>query len=214
MKRTVLIAGATGLVGKEALAAALADPRVGRVIAWGRRPPEQQHPHLEVWSAPDLPTALRNEPVHAVICALGTTIKAVKGDKAAFTYVDHDLVVNLGAWASGKGIAFCVVSALGADEKSLFFYNRVKGRMENALRSMDFSALHIFHPSILDGPRTEQRTGEKIGLVVMRAIAPLLPAASRPMSTQLLGQAALNAALSDVRGTHIHTYHDIRELAG
>lgn len=214
MKRTVLIAGATGLVGKAALAAALADPRVGRVIAWGRRPPEQQHPNLGAWSAPDLPSALRNEPVDAVICALGTTINAVKGDKAAFTYVDHDLVVSLGAWASGKGIPFCVVSAIGADEGSLFFYNRVKGRMEKALLGMDFSALHIFHPSILDGPRTERRMGEKVGLLVMRAIAPLLPAASRPMSTQLLGKATVNAALADMRGTHVHTYKGIVQLAG
>ncbi|MBL7944914.1 MAG: hypothetical protein JNN32_02550, partial [Flavobacteriales bacterium] len=117
-------------------------------------------------------------------------------------------------WASGKGVRFCVVSALGADAKSLFFYNQVKGRMEDALRQMDFAALHIFRPSILDGPRTEQRTGERIALVTMRAIAPLLPAPSRPMKTDVLGKALVNAAITGASGTHVHTTKGILELAG
>lgn len=214
MKSTLLIAGATGLVGSAAVDAALGDARVNRVITWGRRPLVHTSAQVEHWGGPDLVGALRPEPVDAVICCLGTTIKAVKGDAQAFIHVDHDLVVALGEWASGKGVRFCVVSALGADERSLFFYNRVKGRMEQALRKLDFAALHIFRPSILDGPRTEQRTGERIGLVVMRAIAPLLPAASRPMSTATLGKATVNAALSGQGGTHLHTYHGIRKLAG
>jgi len=168
---------------------------------------------VEHWGGTDLPAALRSEPVDAVICCLGTTIKAVKGDKQAFIHVDHDLVLALGNWASGKGVRFCVVSALGADAKSLFFYNQVKGRMEDGLRKLDFAALHIFRPSILDGPRTENRTGERIGLVVMRAIAPLLPAPSRPMKTTLLGKAVVEAALTGTPGTHIHTTKAILELA-
>lgn len=213
MKSTVLVAGATGLVGKAAVQNALADQRVGRVITWGRRPLIGMEEQVEHWGGADLPSALRREPVDAVICCLGTTIKAVKGDKQAFIHVDHDLVLALGNWANGKGVRFCVVSALGADAKSLFFYNQVKGRMEDALRKLDFAALHIFRPSILDGPRTEQRTGERVGLVVMRALAPLLPAASRPMKTNVLAKALVEAALTGTTGTHIHTTKAILELA-
>ncbi|MBL7955110.1 MAG: hypothetical protein JNJ91_08720 [Flavobacteriales bacterium] len=214
MGTSLLIAGATGVVGAAAVQHALADARVGQLITWGRRPLPDAAGRIVHWGGADLIAAL--DPAaraDAVICCLGTTIKAVKGDKQAFIHVDHDLVVALGAWASGKGVRFCVVSALGADAKSLFFYNQVKGRMEDALRQMDFAALHIFRPSILDGPRTEQRTGERIALVTMRAIAPLLPAPSRPMKTEVLGKALVNAAITGASGAHVHTTKAILELA-
>lgn len=214
MGTSLLIAGATGVVGAAAVQHALADARVGQLITWGRRPVPHAPARIVHWGGADLIAALDPAArVDAVVCCLGTTIKAVKGDKQAFIHVDHDLVVALGAWASGKGVRFCVVSALGANAKSLIFYDQVKGRMEEALQKIDFTALHIFRPSILDGPRTEQRTGERIALVTMRAIAPLLPAASRPMKTDVLGKALVNAALTGAPGTHVHTTKAILDLA-
>ena len=214
MKRSLLIAGATGLVGTAVIDLARSDPRFGRVITWGRRALPNTA-GVEHWGPTPrgLVDGLHADPVDAVICCLGTTIKAVKGDKNAFIHVDRDLVLDLGRWASGRGACFCVVSALGADPKSLFFYNRVKGEMETALRDLDFAGLHIFHPSILDGARKEERTGERIGLAMMRFVAPVLPPSSRPMPITTLAAALINAALSDVRGTHVHTYRDIVQLA-
>jgi uncharacterized protein YbjT (DUF2867 family) len=95
----------------------------------------------------------------------------------------------------------------------LFFYNRVKGDMEQDLRALDFAALHLFHPSILDGPRTESRLGERIGLQVMKAIASLLPTASRPMPYRTLAQALVNTAAMADTGFHTLTYKDILERA-
>lgn len=215
MEHSVLIAGATGAVGSATLAIALKDKRVKHSITWGRRPVSGPVRPAEHWGPVegDLVAGLRPERVDAVISCLGTTIKAVQGDEQAFIHVDHDLVVALGAWASGKGVHFCVVSALGADAKSFFFYNRVKGRMEDALRKMDFAALHIFRPSILDGHRSEQRTGESLALVTMRAIAPLLPSSTRPMRVDVLGKALVQAALTGKQGTHVHTTGSILEMA-
>jgi len=137
----------------------------------------------------------------------------VKGDKNAFIHVDKDLVLALGRWASGNGIHFGVVSAVGANPKSMVFYNRVKGEMEADLRKMEFASLHIFHPSILDGDRKEERTGERIGLALMRFFAPVLPAASRPMPIDTLARALVNTALGNHHGTHVYTYREIRHLA-
>lgn len=214
MERAVLVAGATGLVGTSVVQLALADCRVGRVITWGRRPVPNVS-GVEHWGPgpTDLLQGLKPERVDAVICCLGTTIRAVKGDKSAFVHVDKDLVLALGNWASGKSVRFCVVSAVGADPKSLFFYNRVKGEMEAELRTMDFAALHIFHPSILDGDRKEVRSGERIGLAVMRFIAPVLPASSRPMPIHTLAKALITTAVSDARGTYVHAYNNILDLA-
>jgi len=215
MKCSLLVAGATGLVGSAVVDLALTDARFGRVINWARRPVPQPSSPIEHWGPVngDLSAGLRPEQVDAVICCLGTTIRAVKGDKKAFMHVDKDLVLDLGRWASGKGVRFCVVSAMGANPRSMIFYNRVKGEMEAGLRKLDFAALHLFHPSILDGARKDERTGERLGLAVMRAIAPILPAASRPMPINTLAKALIEAAISDVRGTHVHTYREILELA-
>jgi len=95
MKSTLLVAGATGLVGSATVHAALRDDRISRVITWGRRPLAGTSGQVEFWGGPDPVAALRPEPVDAVICCLGTTIKAVKGDKQAFIHVDHISLVNI-----------------------------------------------------------------------------------------------------------------------
>lgn len=207
---TILVAGATGLIGKEVLRRALADDRFERVIAVGRRE-LPAHPKLEQWVHADLLGALRNEQVDAVVCCLGTTIRNVGGDKARFIHVDKDLVLGLARWAKEHGAKdFAVVSAIGADAESRVFYNRVKGEMEAGLKAIGLPALHIFHPSILTGPREEKRFGERLGIVVMGAIAPLLPARYKPMPYDVLAQALLN---SIGQSSATYTYSGIRALA-
>ncbi|MDX9749624.1 MAG: NAD-dependent dehydratase [Flavobacteriales bacterium] len=210
--RTVLIAGATGLVGSAALRMALDDPRFARVIAPTRRSAGIVHPELEERIAPDLLQGLRAEKADAVLCCLGTTIGKEGGDKAKFIHVDKDLVLGLGAWAKEHGVpVFAVVSAIGADAGSRVFYNRVKGEMEAGLNALGLPVLHIFRPSILVGPRKEFRLGERIGAVVMKAVAPLLPARARPMPHDVLAKALLNAVFDMQGGTH--SYRGIRALA-
>ncbi len=212
---TILLAGATGLVGSAALDVLLHDDRVTRVIALVRRPLPQQHPKLVQWAAGgDLLTGLRDERVDGVVCALGTTIRNVGGDQARFIHVDKDLVVGLARWAKDHGARrFAVVSAIGADAGSRIFYNRVKGRMEREVEAIGISATHIFHPSILTGPRQEKRAGERLGIVVMRTLAPLLPFRYRPMPHDVLARAAVNAAVAGADGVHRHTTEAIVRLA-
>lgn len=214
MKRSLLIAGATGLVGSAVTDLAAADPRFGPVITWGRRPVPDAPGTVEHWGpGPDgLVAGLGSDRVNAVICCLGTTMRNVKGDKQAFLHVDQDLVLALARWSSGTHARFCLVSALGADPSSMFFYNRVKGNVERELTQLEFAALHIFRPSILDGPRQESRPGERIGLAAMKILAPMLPVASRPMPYRTLAQALLNAAAGDDHGIHIHTTKGIEAL--
>lgn len=207
---TILVAGATGLIGKEVLSRALADDRFERVIAVGRKE-MPVHPKLEQWVHADLLAALRSEHVDAVVCCLGTTIRNVDGDKARFIHVDKDLVLGIARWAKEHAVKdFAVVSAIGADAESRVFYNRVKGEMEAGLKAIGLSGLHIFHPSILTGPRVEKRLGERIGIVVMSAIAPLLPARYKPMPYDVLAQALLNS-IGEPSTTF--TYSEIRALA-
>ncbi len=213
MSTTLLITGATGLIGSTTLRSALGDDRFSRVIVVARRPLGITHPKLREWTHPDLLQALHNEPVDAVICCLGTTIGNVGGDQQKFIHVDKDLVVGLGRWAKAQGVpVFCVVSAIGADAGSRVFYNRVKGEMEQELKALDLPVLHVFHPSILTGPRVEKRTGERIGIALGKLFAPLLPARYKPMPHDVLAKALLQATQVRTGGTH--TYSGIRAFAG
>ncbi|MCC6400702.1 MAG: NAD-dependent dehydratase [Flavobacteriales bacterium] len=211
---TLLIAGATGLVGRAALELALADPRFDRVVALARKP-VAPHPRLEVWMGdPDLLSGLRPQRVDAVLIALGTTMRQVGGDRARFRHVDHDLVLGIGRWARALGVPMCgVVSAVGADARSAFFYNRVKGGMEAGMRALGFPALHLFQPSILTGPRGELRIGERLGIGLTTAVAPLLPDRYRPMPHDVLAKALLQAALHPGTGVQVHHHAAIRRLA-
>jgi uncharacterized protein YbjT (DUF2867 family) len=211
--KTVLIAGASGLIGSTAVQLAPSSGWERVVVLVRKKMPAA--PQVEQWVATgdDLLSGLEPEQVDAVICCLGTTIHNVGGDKSKFIHVDKDLVLGLGRWAKTHGVpVFCVVSSLGADAGSRVFYNRVKGEMEQGLKAIGLPALHIFQPSILTGPRKEKRIGERIGIMVMSALAPLLPMKLKPMPHTTLAKALLTAAQGVVpAGTHQGAR--IRELA-
>lgn len=216
----MLVVGATGLVGAEVLRLASTDPRVSTVSALVRRPLPVVLPKVVAWEAVngELVSGLRSERVDAVICCLGTTMRNVGGDQRKFIHVDHDLVLAVGRWAKANGAArFCVVSAMGADSKSRFFYNRVKGDMEQGLIDLRLPDLHIFQPSILTGPRQERRVGERIGITVMKVLSPLFMggwSGYRPMPHDALAKALLNVALGSAPAPLRSRYQDIRNAAG
>ena len=94
--KTILLVGATGLVGQSVLASALADPRVTRLVAPTRRPlaayPKLTNPLVDFDALPaDAPWWSAD----AVICTLGTTIKKA-GSPAAFRRVDYDYPLGAG----------------------------------------------------------------------------------------------------------------------
>lgn len=217
MPQTILLAGATGLVGSAVLPLLLADARVGRVVALVRSELLLAQGKLEQWVGGDLLAALRPVAVDAVICCLGTTIKKA-GSQAAFIAVDKTLPLGLARWANAQGVpTFCIISAMGADSHSRIFYSRVKGEVEQELEGIGFNSLALFQPSVLTGPRKEKRTGEGIGSGVLRAVGPLLagPLANyRVMPHDVLAMALVQAALAPQEGSRRYRYRDILRLAG
>ncbi len=203
--RSVLLAGATGLVGRALLQGVLADEGIAAVHALVRRAPGMQHPRLHLHTVdfaalPPLP------PVHEAYLALGTTIK-VAGSQAAFRAVDFEanLAVARAARAAGA-TRLGLVSVMGADARSPIFYNRVKGELEQALAGLGFEGLVIARPSLLVGDRTElgqpERAGERIGLHVSRWLKPLIPANYRPIAAQDVARALLRA-VPQASGTRV-----------
>ncbi len=176
--RTALIAGATGLVGREILKGLLADNEVGSVFVLGRRQPDISHPKLTPYRVdftmlPELPR------VDEVYLALGTTIK-VAGSQEAFRAIDYGAnlaVARAARLAGAKRLG--LVSAMGADTGSSIFYSRVKGELEVAIAGLGYETVVIARPSVLAGDRGSLgqpvRGGEKLALRISRVFGPLIP---------------------------------------
>jgi len=192
--KTVMLVGATDLVGQQVLQKALASAQVGRVVAPTRRalPP---HPKLlnPVVDFDHLPEDAAWWAVDAVVCTLGTTIK-VAGSQAAFRAVDFDANLAVARAAVAAGVRrIGLVSAAGASAQSPVFYNRVKGELEDALRALDLQALVLAQPSLLldlrDGLQQPPRLGERIAIPIARVLGPLMPGAYRPVHARAVALA-------------------------
>ncbi|AXF06352.1 epimerase (plasmid) [Paraburkholderia hospita] len=194
--RRVVVAGATGLVGAKILQQLLEDPSVTEVHALCRRELEVRSPKLMVHlvdfrSVPPLP------PVDEAYLALGTTISH-SGSRSAFRAVDFEanLAVAKASLAAGAR-RFGVVSAISANARSIVFYNRVKGELEDALAALGPETLVVVRPSFLLGDRKAlkqpARYGEKIGIWLSQLLRPLLPADFRPVEAHRVARALVLA---------------------
>ena len=112
----------------------LNEPQINAITAPTRRPLADMvgiyNPH-----DPQLTDALAQvtDPVDIVFCCLGTTRREA-GSKEAFIHADYTLVVDTALTGRRLGAQhMLVVSSMGANANSPFFYNRVKGEMEQAL---------------------------------------------------------------------------------
>jgi uncharacterized protein YbjT (DUF2867 family) len=192
--RVVLLAGASGLVGRAILQGLLADESVAAVHTLGRRSLPVQHPKLTQHSVDfkALPALPR---LDEAFIALGTTIK-VAGSQEAFRAVDYEAAVAVAEAAKQAGARrLGVVSAMGASTRSGIFYNRVKGEMEAAVSALGFDTLVIARPSFLAGDREALgqpvRSGEKLALGISRWLAPLIPANYRSIDSSAVARALL-----------------------
>jgi uncharacterized protein YbjT (DUF2867 family) len=208
--RSVLLVGATGLVGSFLLQRLLASERYTRVTAWARRDIGKTHPKLRAQIVDFGRLHERRAEVEDVFCCLGTTIKQV-GSQAAFRRVDYDYPVALAmAAAAGGAKRLLVVSALGANPDSTVFYNRVKGEMEEAVRAAGVPKTVFFRPSLLVGPRAQVRTGEQVGMVIGKVLGPLL-GRYRPIEADVVAAAMLKVAEEDLP-VQIVENRQIREI--
>ncbi|MBP1966893.1 NAD(P)H-binding protein [Paenibacillus aceris] len=224
MGTSAIVAGGTGLVGRELIRLLLEDPAYDKVIALVRK--DMQVSHLRgneklVQFITDY-NRLDSELEPAVMadahvfCTLGTTIKKA-GSQEQFRKVDFEYPMKLGEIASrGKARAFVIVTAMGANSASSIFYNRVKGDVEHGLRSLNLRSLYLLRPSLILGDRDEVRVGEQLGSLVSRAISPLMIGGLRtyrPIHASTIAAGLIASAKMGEPGAHIVLSSRIAELA-
>jgi uncharacterized protein YbjT (DUF2867 family) len=211
----VLVAGATGLIGRELLAAWLAETPPPTLHALVRRTPPAAEPRVR-WHVVDYRALPALPKASVAACALGTTI-AVAGSQAAFRAVDFDAVLAFARAAKAAGVVrFGVVSALGASPRSPTFYNRVKGEMEQALAGLGFSSLVIARPSLLAGDRgalgQPARFGERLALAATAPVRGLIPKAWRPIEARTVARALVRALAEGRPGVRVVESAELQDL--
>jgi uncharacterized protein YbjT (DUF2867 family) len=137
--------------------------------------------------------------VSHIVCALGTTMRKA-GSQERFRRVDHDYPLAAARIGLRQGARhFLLVSALGANVRSRIFYNRVKGEVENDIRTLPYRSVTIVRPSLLVGERDEVRLGESIG----KLFAGVTPKRFKPVHARDVARALLRAAIEDRAGVRV-----------
>lgn len=207
-----MLLGASGLVGREILALLRSDPGVERIVVLVRRPmnaPDDPKLRIEVVDFDALASHAELFSVDQIFCALGTTIKQA-GSQAAFRRVDLEyplVAARLGAEHGARH--YLVVTAVGSSATSRVFYSRVKGDLEESLRTLPYRSITIARPSLLIGDRAEHRLGEELG----KRFGWLAPGRYRPVSARAVALALVLAAREDLPGLRIIESEEIRRLA-
>lgn len=215
--RAAIVVGATGLTGTSLVEQLCENDEYVSVTVIARRAPAFTHPKLEV--------KIRNfdaleekdfELAHELYCCLGTTIKKA-GSREQFEKVDFEYPLTIASLAKKRGIPhMLVITAMGANEKSLFYYNRVKGKLENDLVELGLQRLSIIRPSLLVGEREEFRLGEKAGEKVLKLAKPLLIGPlkrSRAIEASQVAKAMIVIALyGDKQPVTIYSSQELAQL--
>ena len=201
---TILLAGASGLVGQAVLKQCLADPRITQVFAPTRRAlpthAELLNPIVDFSALPEDAAWWKAD---AVICTLGTTIRQA-GSKEAFRQVDHHYPLALATLAQRHGTpTFVLTSAMGADPGSRIFYSRTKGELERDLSAMGFTSLTLVRPGLLGGERATVRPRESFAMALLSAVEPVLPPRYRVVPAEQVAAVLLRSAMAAVPGIQV-----------
>ena len=191
--------------------------RYDSVVAILRRTIDLAHPRLEQRVIDFEKIGSIEIPAGAhVYCALGSTIKKA-GSQEAFRKVDFEYPRALAQRAAEAGdCRFVLVSSVGASAKSAAFYLRVKGELEDAIRTMPLAASHVFRPSFLLGDRGEKYRGQRLGIAIAPVIGPFLIGGLRKyraIESKQVAAAMIAAANTDARGWFVYYYDEIVRLA-
>lgn len=213
-KRTVLVLGATGLIGQQLIPALEKDDDIAVIKVLTRRPlgwtGSKIHEILIDFDA--FPAENELFTCDDLFISFGTTM-AKAGSQAVFLQIDFQIPLEIAKRAKNSGARQCLlVSAVDADAHSKIFYNKVKGELEDQIAALKFPSFLIFRPSMLLGNRSEKRFAERIGISIfqfLRWINPRLLGKYSGMPATLLAEAMAAASRLPNSGKQIFHYRQI-----
>ena len=168
MKKAIVL-GSTGMVGSQLVDLLISTTEYAEIITFVRRPSGKTHPKLKeyVVNFDDIQSWSQYIQGDVLFSSMGTTLAQAKSKENQFK-IDYTYQYNVAEIASKNEVnTYVLVSSAGANSKSSTFYMQMKGKLDEAVKSLAFKNLIILRPGQLYGDRNENRLGEKIGLSVM-----------------------------------------------
>jgi len=218
MANKAIIAGSTGLIGSKLLQILLRETFYDEVFILVRKKIDFDHKKLTqlVVNFDQLDSYADDITGHALFSCLGTTNKKTP-DKTVYRHIDHDYPVHLAQLALKNGIEqYHLVSSIGADVASSFFYTKTKGETEADIRQIGLPALYIYRPSMLTGNRQEKRSMEKALIALYKIIDPLLFGSwkkYRSIAGETVAMAMYKQSTKNNTGTFIYESDKIKQLS-
>jgi uncharacterized protein YbjT (DUF2867 family) len=217
----VLLFGASGMVGQGALRECLLDPDVESVQSVGRSPTGVHHQklretvHRDLWHYSEIEADLTG--FDACFFCLGVSSAGMKAEEYEHITYGITLAAAETLCRLNPQMKFIYVSGAGTDstEQGKSMWARVKGKTENALLRLPFSAAYMFRPGIIQ-PVHGVRSKTPAYRVFYTITKPLLPLLrfifpNHVLTTEEIGKAMLTVARSGYP-KHILESKDIRAV--
>ena len=213
-KLNAIVIGATGATGLELVRLLLNDSNYRHLSVFVRKKIDLKHNKLTVHKIDfSKLNDIKNLVVGDILfSALGTTKKEA-GDKKKQFLVDFTYQFEFAKMASENGVKdYSLVSSIGADEKSFFFYPKIKGQLEEAVKNLSFKKIQIFQPPSLIRQSELMRAGEKTSLKFLNIINRLgLLKSLKPIHVYYLAKKMIaEAQLKQLNRITIYKPKDIR----
>jgi uncharacterized protein YbjT (DUF2867 family) len=216
---SIILLGATGAAGSEALKTLLKNPHAEKITLLGRRDIPEMPADRVVQHKVDIFTpASYAELVNghqAAICTLGVG-QPSKVSKEEFEKIDKLAVIDFAKACKAAGVQhFELLASVGIDPKSSTYYLRIKGELVEALKTLDFERLSIFKPSMILTPTNRYGFAQGVTLAIWPVLDKLFFGGARKykgVKVEDLGGAMERNLFSEARGYEELTWDDFQGL--
>ena len=219
MKKKAIVVGATGLIGGFCVQELLINSRYAQVLVLTRKPLRIKHPKLKhlVVDFDHLERVAPQLKANDIFCCLGTTRKKAATPEA-YRKIEFEYAFKIARMTlKNKAEKFLIVSSVGADANSRYFYLQLKGEIEEVVSALPFKAVHLFRPSFIMGEndRRERRPSEAVLEGILKPLSFLFIGPLRkyrPIAGKTIARAMVKAANSNLQGVHIWESNLIEDL--
>ena len=207
-----IVLGATGATGRALVQQLLEHPAFGSVTIFVRKAPALKHEKLKVHviDFSKLQTYKNLIVGDVLFSALGTTRKDA-GSKAKQYEVDYTYQYEFAKMALNNEVDhYALVSSYGADETSLFFYLKIKGTLEEAIKKLSFQSICIYQPPSLIRQPDLLRPAEKRAIWMMKKLSRIwFLRSQQPLSVATLAEKMIAEAVQQTKGVKVFLPKDI-----
>jgi uncharacterized protein YbjT (DUF2867 family) len=215
---SVIITGATGMVGEGVLLECLKSDKVDKVLIINRKPSGFTHPklkeivHLDFYNVQPIIEQLKG--YNTCLFCLG--ISSVGMNETDYKKVTYDLTIQFAKSLQSVNteMVFEYISGAGTDtsEQGKLMWARVKGKTENDLQKIGFKKVYNLRPGILMPTKGQKNTlsyYKYLGFL-LKTIIFFVPKSGSKLSE--LGQAMIHLAYEFDRSESVVEVMDIKKL--